>query len=256
MAADNVRASWVGMILGVNGPVASRDYMLWWSRVKHLSSSPITDTHREAHEQSARGFWTRRDEMGHWPCKHAPPPLHPCKKLSSLYMDFMARDRHEVHRILDLAQFFHQSDSARDVSIRENPTCWKPWEPFHWFNLTLQSPSRSTRKMAQNTWVSFGVASSTCEPRCHRFSSNHPVGKGGKRAKCAFHFFPPWFLFMLDLQRVTATATLLTEAAIHGSSAKKGSFEFCYKEFTTWCMKVQFNTHFDLLYSSIRCVQV
>jgi len=61
---------------------------------------------------------------------------------------------------------------------------------------------------------------------------------------------------MLDLQRVTATATLQTEAATRGASAKKGSFELCYKEFTTWCMKVQFSTHFDLLYSSIRRVQV
>lgn len=67
-----------------------------------------------------------------------------------------------------------------------------------------------------------------------------------------FHFFPPLFLFTLDLQQVTATVMLQFMAP----QQRKEAFEFCYKEFTTWCMKVQFNTFFDLLYSSSRCVQV
>lgn len=45
-------------------------------------------------------------------------------------------------------------------------------------------------------------------PGATDFLSDHPVGKGGKGAKCTFHFFPPWFLFTLDLQQVTATVTL------------------------------------------------
>lgn len=56
--------------------------------------------------------------MGHWPCKRAPlPSTHARSYLH--YTELMARERHEVHRILDLAQLFHQSDSARGTHQRK-----------------------------------------------------------------------------------------------------------------------------------------
>lgn len=52
-------------------------------------------------------------------------------------------------------------------------------------------------------------------------------GREAKGGKYTFNFFLPRFLFTLDLQQVTATAPLQTEAAIHSSWAKKGSFVLC-----------------------------
>lgn len=68
------------------------------------------------------------------------------------------------------------------------------------------------------------MAFSSHKLTCHILWSDHPVGKGGKYT---FNFFLPRFLFTLDLQQVTATATLQTEAAIHSSWAKKGSSVLC-----------------------------
>lgn len=170
-------------------------------------------------------------------------PSTPPSMQEVIFVTLRQESTRKIHWILDLACFFHQSDSARDVSIRENPICWKLREPFHWFNLTLQSLIHSTQKMVQNTWVSFGVAS---KPKCHRFSSDQPMGKGGKGAKRTFYFFPLWFLFMLDLQQVTATVTLQTEAANRGSSAKKGSFEFCHKSLPPGAWR--YNSTLTLIY--------
>lgn len=52
-------------------------------------------------------------------------------------------------------------------------------------------------------------------------------GREAKGGKYTFNFFLPRFLFTLDLQQATATAPLQTEAAIHSSWAKKGSFVLC-----------------------------
>lgn len=49
------------------------------------------------------------------------------------------------------------------------------------------------------------MAFSTHKLTCHILWGDHPVGKGGRYT---FNFFLPHFLFTLDLQQVTATATL------------------------------------------------
>lgn len=128
-----MRVPRAGLILGVIGTVKSRDYKLWWSTVKHPSSSPFTYIHREVCSQ-----WQVWD--GSWPGELSQtlvlqariPSLHLCK-LSSLSMGFMAREFHEVQWIQDSAQLFPKIRLCQRHSVTDSPTCQKPGESLHWY---------------------------------------------------------------------------------------------------------------------------
>lgn len=157
-----MRVPWADLILGVIGTVKSRDYKLWWSTVKHPSSSPFTYIHREVCSQ-----WQGWD--GSWPGELSQtlvlqagiPALHLCK-LSSLSMGFMAREFHEVQWILDLAQLFPKIGLCQRHKHYRVLLAKSRRSPYTDAFMTLQrlppSTQHSTWKI-QKIQISCGVAS-------------------------------------------------------------------------------------------------
>lgn len=126
-----MRASWADLILGVIGTVKSRDYKLWWTTVKHPSSSPLTFTGKCAVND--------RDEIDHGlgSChKHSSYKHTSLPSTCASYLHYpwalWQGNSMKFNEFWTWHNYFQKSDCARDISVTDSPTCRKPGESLHW----------------------------------------------------------------------------------------------------------------------------
>lgn len=115
-----MRVPWADLILGVIGTVKSRDYKLWWSTVKHPSSSPLLTF-------TGKCAVNDRDEMDHglgschrhWSYKQASLPST-CASYLHYPWGLWQGNSMKFNEFWTWHNYFRKSDCARDISITES----------------------------------------------------------------------------------------------------------------------------------------